>query len=205
MQDPTFKKKNKHVLSFGSATELFAKILTLPGGISHESWKVRNITIPQKKVKKQVVGPPLQFKLYHRNIMDYISFLIGHRPFKDNLVYSSIREFSDQEKTERIYNEMHTGDWWWEAQEKLPDHSTVIPLLIASDKTQLTQHRGDLVAWPIYLTIGNLDSKTRRTPLRPGALLLAFVPALHKDDIGYKKILYHAVLDAILSRTLLDI
>ena len=44
-------------------------------------------------------------------------------------------------------------------QEKLPD---VVPLLIGIDKTVLTQHHGDLSAWPIYMTLGNLDSHSRR-------------------------------------------
>jgi hypothetical protein len=56
---------------------------------------------------------------------------------------------------------MWTGDWWLEMQEKLSDGGTVVPLLIGIDKTVLTQHHGDLSAWLIYMTIGNLDSHTR--------------------------------------------
>ena len=41
---------------------------------------------------------------------------------------------------------MHTEDWWWKTQDKLPDGSTIVPLLIDTDKTILTQHHRDVAA-----------------------------------------------------------
>jgi hypothetical protein len=52
---------------------------------------------------------------------------------------------------------MNTAEWWWETQFALPATSTIVPLLLATDKTLLTQHHGDTTAWPVYLTVGNLD------------------------------------------------
>jgi len=34
------------------------------------------------------------------------------------------------------------ADWWWETQEQLPLGATVVLIILASDKTQLTQHTG---------------------------------------------------------------
>jgi len=31
----------------------------------------------------------------------------------------------------------------------------IVPLIFASDATQVTSHSGDGVAWPVYLGIGN--------------------------------------------------
>ena len=44
-------------------------------------------------------------------------------------------------------------------QEGLLEGATVSPIILASDKTKLTAHSGDKQAWPIYLTIGNIDKK----------------------------------------------
>ncbi|KAF8241316.1 hypothetical protein K440DRAFT_573394 [Wilcoxina mikolae CBS 423.85] len=46
-------------------------------------------------------------------------------------------------------------------QESLPDRSTVVPVILGSDKTMLSTLRGDKSAWPVYLSIGNL-SKVKR-------------------------------------------
>ena len=75
-------------------------------------------------------------------------------------MYGPIRQYNDKNK--RVYTEMHTRDWWWETQEQLPNSSTIVPLLIGTDKTVLTQYHGDIAAWPVYLTIRNLKAKVRR-------------------------------------------
>ena len=48
-----------------------------------------------------------------------------------------------------------------ELQENLPEGATVAPIILATDKTQLTAFSGDKQAWPVYLTIGNIDKKIR--------------------------------------------
>ena len=91
------------------------------------------------------------------NIIHSIEFLLGYPPFGSDLVYGSIRQYNDENK--RVYTEIQTGDWWWKTQDQLPEGSTIVPLLIATNKTVLTQHHGDVVAWPVYLTIGNLKAQ----------------------------------------------
>lgn len=114
------------------------------------------------------------------------------------MVYSPVRAYNA--RNEREYTELHTGDWWWETQDKLPADSTIIPLLLASDKTQLTEHHGDVAAWPVYLTIGNLDIKTRLTPRRPSTLLLGFLPMMARKYNKQKRAMYHEVMGTILER-----
>jgi Plavaka transposase len=47
-------------------------------------------------------------------------------------------------------------------QKQIPKGGVVAPVILASDKTQLTQFRGDKSAWPVYLTLGNIEKATRR-------------------------------------------
>ncbi|KAG1836372.1 hypothetical protein DFJ58DRAFT_847010 [Suillus subalutaceus] len=43
------------------------------------------------------------------------------------------------------------GDWWWDMQGKLPKGATIAPVILASDKTSLSQFRGDKSAWPVCM------------------------------------------------------
>ncbi len=75
---------------------------------------------------------------------------------------------------------MYTGNWWWKKQKELPAGATIIPILLASDKTVMSLSHGDQVLWPVYVTIGNLDAKTRWSQNRPGTLLLGSIPIVHE-------------------------
>ena len=57
---------------------------------------------------------------------------MGHEPFKHHLSYAPVRQFSGTDIDNRIYDEMHTADWWWRTQEEIPDSGTIIPILLAS-------------------------------------------------------------------------
>ena len=58
--------------------------------------------------------------------------------------------------------------------------STVVPIIRLSDQTQLTNFSGDKKAWPVYLTIGNILSRTRNSPAKIPILLLALLPVPQK-------------------------
>jgi len=45
-----------------------------------------------------------------------------------------------------------------------------------SDQTHLTNFSGDMKAWPVYMTIGNILSRTRSSPAKMPILLLALLP-----------------------------
>jgi hypothetical protein len=80
----------------------------------------------------------------------------------------------------------------------------VIPIIISSDKTQLTMFRNK-TAYPVYMTIGNLPKHIRRKPSRQGQVLLAYLPATKLDHITNKSArrrtlanLFHTCMNNIL-------
>ena len=58
----------------------------------------------------------------------------------------------------------------------LPKGTTIAPIILSSDKTQLTLFQGDKKAWPVYLTIGNLSKELRRQPSAHATILISYLP-----------------------------
>jgi hypothetical protein len=73
--------------------------------------------------------------------------------------------------------------------------ATVVPILLSSDRTQVTQF-GSKTAYPVYLTIGNLPKDIRRKPACRGQILLAYLPTSK---------LKHVTSDAARRRMLLNL
>jgi len=59
---------------------------------------------------------------------------------------------------------------------------------------------GDKQAYPIYLTIGNLDGETRRSQTRPGSVQLGFLPIIKSEEIHTRANVYHRAMEIILKR-----
>ncbi|KAJ7749094.1 hypothetical protein DFH07DRAFT_1035450 [Mycena maculata] len=129
-------------------------------------------------------------EMWHRDPLECVRELLGNPSFtkqgyKPLPVFKDIQEggrgYSNQE-----FSEMWTAEWWWKIQELLPDGATLAPIIILSDKTQLTRFSRDKQAWPVYLSIGNLRKETRRTPSARATILLGYIPVT-KLEIFSKK------------------
>jgi hypothetical protein len=87
--------------------------------------------------------------------LNSIKELWANPAYLDHLTYAPERCFTDEGKVERIYDELMSGDWSWEAQVRgskcffgnvlivlqtlLPDGATLVPVILSSDKTKLCQ------------------------------------------------------------------
>ncbi|KAF9050920.1 hypothetical protein BDP27DRAFT_1386381 [Rhodocollybia butyracea] len=76
---------------------------------------------------------------------------------------------------------MWTASFWNAVQHAIPEGGTVCPVIIASDKTNLTRFSGNKSAYPIYLTIGNLPKALRQKPSARACVLIAYL-SVDKPD-----------------------
>jgi hypothetical protein len=60
--------------------------------------------------------------------------------------------------------------------------ATIVPVIISSDKTQLTTFRNK-AAYPVYLTIGNIPKRIRSKSSSNAQILLAYLPTERLDHI----------------------
>jgi hypothetical protein len=94
-------------LSYGDSRELNQIIdKKLPG--------VPSFKCSQVKVQNETLD------LYHRDIIQCIKALYGNPEFTPYLVYLPERHYADDDRTIRVYHEMHTGKWWWATQVRYP-------------------------------------------------------------------------------------
>nr|VWP01897.1 Para aminobenzoic acid synthetase [Ganoderma boninense] len=177
------------------------------------SWEL-NMIIDEKLtsgrprfIRREIVVAGESFEVFYRDVIQCVRALYGDPEFAGILVFAPERHYADPDHTVRVYFDMHTGRWWWDTQKELEKRkpgATIIPIIISSDKTQLTVF-GSKTAYPVYLTIGNLPKDVRRKPSRRGQILLAYLPSSRLEHITSKAArrrvvanLFHHCLSTIL-------
>ncbi|OJT02126.1 hypothetical protein TRAPUB_7421 [Trametes pubescens] len=182
-------------LSYGTALEL-KEILDSKLAAGRPRFKRHEIVIAGEA-----------FEVYFRDVVECIRALFRDPEFAPFLLLTPERHYADADHTVHVYFEMNTGKWWWVTQTELDSlrpGATVVPIIISSDKTQLTLI-GNKSAYPVYMTLGNLPKDIRAKPSRRGQILLAYLPTTRLDHITNKAArrrtlanLFHACLGHIL-------
>ncbi|KAI0685846.1 hypothetical protein BC835DRAFT_1454729 [Cytidiella melzeri] len=146
-------------------------------------------------------------KIFYRDIIECIRSLFGDPDFGAYLVFVPEKHYTDAGKTKRMFHDGQTGRWWWAMQEEVERDSpgaTIIPIIISTDKTQLTLFCNK-TAYPIYLTIGNIPKEIRRRPSSRAYVLLSYLPTTTLELVANKAArrrmltnLYHACMKKVL-------
>ncbi|KZW03090.1 hypothetical protein EXIGLDRAFT_636720, partial [Exidia glandulosa HHB12029] len=182
------------LLGVKNSGQLNSKIDELPG---YGTWSYTVVTVDGSETKHE---------LFYRDPTDCLRALWADPAFKDHLSFAPEKHFADAAHTNRLYTDMKTGDWWWQMQGKIPIGSTVVPIIISSDKTELTLFTGGATAYPIYMTIGNIADHIRRQPSRHAQVLIGYLPTSAIDTSGLTELaarnaraqLFHTAVRTIL-------
>ncbi|KAG1759121.1 hypothetical protein EDD22DRAFT_995726, partial [Suillus occidentalis] len=203
----------------GPSSTAFSELVSIEGlsdtlGLSFKNTRELNKIIDNelpgrpKFKREQIVIADEAFDVYFRDIIECITALFGDPNFADFLVFAPERHYADEDETVRLYHEMNTGKWWWNTQKCLDRErpgATIIPVIISSDKTQVTLFRNK-TAYPVYMTIGNIPKEIRRKPSRHAHVLLAYLPTTRLEHVTNKASrrrmlanLYHACVGRVLA------
>ncbi|KAJ7061787.1 hypothetical protein C8F01DRAFT_1013173 [Mycena amicta] len=180
----------------GPGSTAFTDLLKIEGvrqalGLSYSTMgeldKIIDEKLPgrPKFTRSEIVVQGESFDLYSRNIIECVRALFADTNFSPYLVFRPERHYTDTDKTIRLFHEMHTGRWWWSTQKEVEAHkpgATIIPIILSSDKTQLTMF-GTRSAYPVYMTIGNIPKAIRRKPSYRAYVLLAYLPTANLSHI----------------------
>ncbi|KAG8720731.1 hypothetical protein FRC09_009074 [Ceratobasidium sp. 395] len=167
-----WKGKGKEVWPNNDA--LLRDIDRLPTG---PDWKTAEIPVGEGEYESTHL-------LHLRDILEAARELIGARRFRRCTKWAPERHFKSKDKKCRIYDEMWSGDLWWDLQSHIGNkNGTIVPLIVASDETTLTNNAQGPKAHPIYLSIGNISKAVRRMPTKRSMILIGYLPVCAFEEI----------------------
>ena len=79
-------------------------------------WKCSIIDITEDRADEEGNMMQEQLELWHCDPIECVKELIGNPDFKDYISYVAEHVYMDDEGVIRIFDEMWTGDWWWNTQ-----------------------------------------------------------------------------------------
>ena len=66
--------------------------------------------------RKEITVGDKQIEFFFRDTMACIRALFAAPEFASHLILQPEQQFADEQRTLRVYHDMHTGDWWWNTQ-----------------------------------------------------------------------------------------
>ena len=66
--------------------------------------------------RDEVVIANQAFPVYYRDVIECIRALWSNPEFAPILIFVPERHYLDQDRTVRLFHDMHTGKWWWSTQ-----------------------------------------------------------------------------------------
>ncbi|KAF8604766.1 hypothetical protein BDV93DRAFT_440104 [Ceratobasidium sp. AG-I] len=117
-----------------------------------------------------------------RDIIRVLRDMFANRELKDDTFYAPVRFWTSAEMEEQVYGDARASLWWWEEQQGKRD-ATILPLIVATDQTVLSVMCGGQKAYPVYVTVGNINKDARRKPSKRAMALLVYLPVDAFEDI----------------------
>ncbi|KZP20961.1 hypothetical protein FIBSPDRAFT_1021562 [Athelia psychrophila] len=144
--------------SFHNNCAFLQRIDALPRG---PEWTCEPFVVTGDEVDDKGELRTEEVDLWRRDPVECVKELLSNPSFRENMRFAPEKQYRNSDGTNRVYNESWTGDWWWDTQDKLDPGSTIAPLILSSDKTQLSRFSGDKQAWPTGVKMTSADGAIR--------------------------------------------
>ncbi|KAJ7029583.1 hypothetical protein C8F04DRAFT_1116259 [Mycena alexandri] len=180
-------------LSFKNSKDLRSRIEILP---RDPQWK----SVPWRT--EYATKSPLT--VYYRDPLECLQHLLSNPLVKDHIHFTSFRLWASVDKLMHMYTEWLLGDVTWKMQKQLPAGATLLGTVLSSDKTQLTAMTGNRSAYPVLISLADIDPNFRSKASHHAFLLLIPMPITKflekKSEIRgvLASRLFHAILDFVL-------
>lgn len=168
---------------------------------SRARWQYTDIILPGFSE----IGPA---RVWHRDILAVLKSIIAQPNLAHCMLWAPEMHYSGDtfDEKRRQFGELNTGDHWWKEQATTPPRSTVLPLLISTDKTCMTLIGGSQVCYPVGLAPAIVPGPIRSRISSMTRQLLAYIPVKKatglkgsQDDISrYNLALYHAAMSVVI-------
>lgn len=57
-----------------------------------------------------------EIEVIYRDPLEVIQDIYGSPTYCEQMKFAPERHWEDEDRTSRVYHEMHTGKWWWRKQ-----------------------------------------------------------------------------------------
>ncbi|KAG1886072.1 hypothetical protein F4604DRAFT_1877994 [Suillus subluteus] len=173
--------------------------------------------------RPEVVPPWMddEFEVWFRDPRAMAHNILANPAYKDEIDYVPFREYDASDDTRR-WKDFMSGDWAWQQAyclgyrsysvkdtiSEIPEThgSSLVPIILGSDKTTVSVGTGNNEYYPLYASIGNVRNNVRRAH-RDALVIIGFlaIPKTDKkhakDDVFriFCRQLFHSSLSTILS------
>ncbi|KAG1830283.1 hypothetical protein F4604DRAFT_1887434 [Suillus subluteus] len=151
-----------------------------------------------------------EFKVWFRDPRAMAHNILANPAYKDEIDYVPFREYDASDDTHR-WKDFMSGDWAWQQADTISEipethGSSLVPIILGSDKTTVSVGTGNNEYYPLYASIGNVHNNVRHAH-RDALVIIGFlaIPKTDKkhakDDVFriFRRQLFHSSLSTILS------
>ncbi|KAJ8690115.1 hypothetical protein PTI98_011573 [Pleurotus ostreatus] len=172
-------------------------------------WKLAADKMPgftKHIVSDMYKGNQLSYDVWRRPVWDWVMKLVQDPSLAPHFEWDAKRLYKfNGESWIRFYDELVTGDLWWELQSTLPDGGKPLILIIYADKTRLSTF-GTAKGYPVIARVGNLNIDIRNGEGPGGGFMVGWLPVIeelasetHKTKwTNHKATIYHLAMGVIL-------